>query len=250
MAAEWEARALWFGLGAATAVLVMVAMRDPEPTAVAERPDAEAPPSAEPSSDLSPSAPPALPSPEGSAPANESVVANTEPDATRTPVAAPPDRHPPLEVSEPVATVDPTPTPEPQPTEANDDPESALAAEGEADAKVYPEPSGDPPEMPMPRMPGMNQLRAKDRWDTEDGTWHLTRTWEVPAPAWTAKDFYESALGDLGMSATVADQGADDEHAARFMVKGRAGTTHVQVAIRQTAGTLRTRVRILWRTRG
>ena len=99
-------------------------------------------------------------------------------------------------------------------------------------------------------MPGMQNLRRSDRFDTKKQVWVLVRASKVPAPLTAVTSFYKKALQTEGLSVSQIDEPPDQEGTKRATLKGRQGSTKVQIAIRQPAGSFETTARVIWQTPG
>ncbi|MEM6293182.1 MAG: hypothetical protein AAGA54_18045 [Myxococcota bacterium] len=129
-------------------------------------------------------------------------------------------------------------------------PSGPAVAEDPPTARVVasrPRPAGEPPDVPLPRMPGTNQLRAGTKWDPQRGAWVRTHAYEIPARRGQVVAFYRKALEDASLSVTEVDGAPDEEGAVPVYLKGRRTGEHAHVTVRQDVAELKTRVRVIWR---
>lgn len=104
---------------------------------------------------------------------------------------------------------------------------------------------GPPPTIPLPRMPGSTRLSDSARLDAESATWVLKRAFKIHAREHHVLAFYEKALVDAGLRVSrEAPAGPGTTY-----LLGRSDRVAAQVGVRMRAGTLETRVWILWRER-
>lgn len=124
--------------------------------------------------------------------------------------------------------------------------ETGLAADSAPSAASG---AGDAFEIPLPMMPGARVMKRGQRPDEEHGGTIHTLSVSVPAPGAQVEAFYRSALADAKLVVT----GGSTERATmggghRSSLRGRGREASVHVNLQQRAGTLRTIVRIIWRT--
>ena len=135
------------------------------------------------------------------------------------------------------------------------EPVSGPTAEPELDAaspqpspqRLHRKPAGPPPDVPLARMPGTNQLRAGTKWDAQRGAWVRTHAFEIPARRGQVVAFYRKALEDAALSVTEVAGAPDQDGAVPVYLKGRRTGEHAHVTVRQDVDELKTRVRVIWR---
>jgi hypothetical protein len=98
-------------------------------------------------------------------------------------------------------------------------------------------------------MPGTRVMKRSQRPDEEQGGVIHTLALSVPAPGMQVEAFYRSALADAKL--VVTGGGGEPSSMGsghRSALRGRGREARVNVNMQQRAGTLRTVVRIIWRT--
>lgn len=103
-----------------------------------------------------------------------------------------------------------------------------------------------PPPIVLPRMPGDRFLREDAAWDEESGAWVVTQSLNVPARIGLVETFYRKAFTASSIELTGGVV-PDESGAVRAILRGRVPRRHVQLSLRQPAGTLTTRVRVIWK---
>lgn len=116
-----------------------------------------------------------------------------------------------------------------------------------------PAPAASPPaapfEIPLPMMPGARVMKRGQRPDEELGGTIFTLSLSVPAPGMQVESFYRSALADAKLVVTGGSREPTTMGSGhRSSLRGRGREANVHVNLQQRAGTLRTIVRIIWRT--
>jgi len=106
------------------------------------------------------------------------------------------------------------------------------------------------PDVPLPWMPGSRFMRRARRPNDDGVGWLVTLGLSVPAPGTQVEAFYRSALKDEGMKVfggggAIGSMG--EGHRATLRARGRHASA--EVTIHQRPDTLRSVVRIYWRTR-
>lgn len=219
----WRTRVTWALLGAG-ATLAIVTVRERSEGDAEGRPGASSEASVEP-----------VPAVAGE-PVPESAVASA--DAVPTPVASVVD----TPITAPLDDVlEPPPLPD-------------VPAPAESPAEATPPDPAEPPAaavepyaIPLPLMPGARIMKRTHKLHEAGGTVH-TLALHVPAPGRQVEAFYRSALAEAdlavsGGSTRPATMGSG--HRSSLHGRGRDATVHVN--LQQSAGTLRTIVRIIWR---
>jgi len=105
------------------------------------------------------------------------------------------------------------------------------------------------PLIPLPRMPGTRFMRRARRPDDDGEGSVVTLGLSVPAPGPVVESFYRSALEDQSMKVFGGKGAAPaDGRGYRSTLRARGKHGSADVTISQRAGTLRSVVRIYWRT--
>lgn len=107
----------------------------------------------------------------------------------------------------------------------------------------------EPFEIPLPLMPGARVMKRSQQPDEEHGGTLYTLALSVPAPGMQVESFYRSALADAKLVVTGGSREPSTIGSGRrSSLRGRGRDAIVHVNLQQRGGTLRTIVRILWRT--
>ena len=110
-------------------------------------------------------------------------------------------------------------------------------------------PVADPFEIPLPLMPGARVMKRSQQPDEAHGGTLYTLALSVPAPGMQVESFYRSALADAKLVVTGGSREPSTIGSGRrSSLRGRGRDAIVHVNLQQRGGTLRTIVRILWRT--
>jgi hypothetical protein len=105
----------------------------------------------------------------------------------------------------------------------------------------------EPYEIPLPLMPGGRIMKRSHKAHEHSGTVHTLALF-VPAPGRQVEAFYRSALTDAKLSVSGGNPKPSTMGSGhRSSLLGRSRDAIVHVNVQQSAGTLRTVVRIIWR---
>lgn len=162
------------------------------------------------------------------------------------PVVTPPITPRQAEAAVPLVSIEPSSEPLP-----STEPAPGPVAMGPApiEPSITQTPAAEPFQIPLPMMPGTRVMKRSQRPDAEQGGVIHTLALSVPAPGMQVEAFYRSALGDAKL--VVTGGGGEPSSMGsghRSALRGRGREARVNVNMQQRAGTLRTVVRIIWRT--
>ncbi len=136
------------------------------------------------------------------------------------------------------------PSPEP-PSDPPTAPPDLVASDTDAESPIVASAVGEPPVVPLARMPGSTRLSDSARFDAESSTWVLKRAFKIYARDHHVLAFYEKALRDAGLRVS---RNAPPSGGMTYL-SGRNDRVAAQVGIRTREGVLETRAWILWRER-
>lgn len=128
--------------------------------------------------------------------------------------------------------------------------EAATASRQPATSPPEAASAGEPPPLPLPRMPGDTRLSSSARFDAASESWVLKAAFRVHARDHHVLAFYRKALADQGLAVTQSEDPPTADGAVKTYLHGKSARVHAQVGILPRTDALETRVWILWRSRG